>query len=205
MKTKILIGALIVFLLGGIIYLAAFRNSAPVVTPPPSGTVTTFPIATTLQSPDRKKTFNLLLTTPPRPAFKTVLDTMQLDVYGVLPCTELGGGSIIMLTAKYSENKPINTFDAAVNAVTAWESYIPADIGPLLFPASKVVAPVGTEGFVKLVATNPNVVTMYEKKQVVTVDGKPGTIYYAWTLNYLFFATTQSCLEGAMSVVYPGD
>lgn len=202
MKFRIIIISLIFLLLVGIVFLLTSRSSAPT---PATFVPASFPVATTLQNSGSKKTFDQLITTPPRPPFKTVLDNMYLDVYAVLPCTESPSESVIMLTGKYSENKPINTFESAVASVVSWEPDIASDIGLLLFPTAKVVAPAASKNFERVSVLSPIVVTEYEKRTAVTVDGKPGEIYYAWTLNYVFFATSQSCLEGAMSAVYSGD
>lgn len=201
-KTNIVLIIGIIGFLGSIVYMLLPGEVVPV---PVTPVAPAFPIANTLQGPGPQKTFDELLPIPPRPVFKSVLDSMHLDVYGVLPCAIKPAERVIMLTAKYSEDKPLNTFESAVNAVTSWEQYIGADLGPLLFPNAKAFVAGTSSSFVKVAIANPAVVSEYEKMATIKVDGAPATLYYAWSLNYVFFATSQQCLEDAMISVYPGD
>ena len=164
----------------------------------------TFPVAKTLIE-QQTKTFDQLLVTPLRSSLKSVLDSVHLDVYGVLPCAKSPSEAVVMLTGKYSTNKPVNTFADAQSAVTVWEPFIAQDIGFLLYPQAKTVVPATGNYFEKVSPVSRDIVTEFEKNSAVVVDGSPGSIYYVWTLNYVFFATSQLCLEDAMAAVYPAD
>lgn len=143
--------------------------------------------------------FDTLLTTEPAPTFISVLDSIYLDVYGVFPCNlDAEKTNVIMFTAKAIENSSGNPYRDAESAIATWEPRVLIDIGKLIFPMQTLPNAPGLASFI-------NVPDTEYKRASVYLQNQESSIYTGWRLNYVFYASSQACLEGAMDLVYAYD
>ena len=127
-------------------------------------------------------------------AFSEVLRHVHDNVYLLYTCSTDPEDKVLMLTAKYASD---GSFAQVKEVVREWESYILQDVGNLLFPSLK------SSQFRKIFfADVPG--TQY-RRATTEISGVQKTLYVGWRLNYVFFASSQECLDETMNEVYPDD
>ncbi len=185
---------LLILIIAVTLWMAQKNTDAPAVVPE---TYVPFPEA--LVTPlDVPKNFDDLITTPPTNLFAKVQDQMHLDTYTVISCTaSQNQEKAVLLTAKYVENEAGNNFNAALKAVSDWESSILLDIGKVIFPSIN-----DSERAQSVVFSNvPN--TEYRIASI-TVGDKKTSLHYGWQDNYVVFASTKECLGEILRTVQDG-
>jgi len=139
--------------------------------------------------------FDQVLSKEPSLAFQSVLNQVHDDVYAILPCTVGAGDTeVLLFTAKYTQDPSGNTIQPARDAVTAWEPYVLQDIGSIIYPDQQFTAltssfiPVSGETDVRIAS--------------VQIQGTEYYVYSKWTLNYVLFGSSLSCVEEAQDSVF---
>lgn len=144
------------------------------------------------------KNFDELLVTPPTNLFQNVLDQTYVDTFIVVSCrSSQDTEKAVLLTAKYNETPTGNNFDAAKQAVSAWELLLLQDMGKIIFPSiseSEVSQPVK---FTNVPETDYRIAP-------VTIGGKKTSVHYGWQDNYVVFASTKECLGEILRTVQDG-
>ncbi len=185
---------LLILIIGLTVWMGQKNSNEPAVVPE---TYVPFPEApvTPLEVP---KNFDDLVTTPPTNLFTKVQDQMHLDTYTVISCAaSQNQEKAILLTAKYVENESGNNFNAALTAVSDWESSMLVDIGKVIFPS------INDNERTQLVVFS-NVPNTEYRIAPITVGGKKTSLHYGWQDNYVVFASTKECLGEILRTVQDG-
>lgn len=145
--------------------------------------------------PEETVPFNELVSQTPTRAFQSMLDSVHLDSYAIFPCQATGGQThVVMFTAKYTQDPVANTFEPAVRAVADWESDALQDIGRFIYPG---VSFAGVKSF--FVTSESDTALKVSATQVGSTEYY---LYAKWVLNYVFYASSRSCLDEITSLVY---
>lgn len=153
----------------------------------------------TSRNPEGLDPFETLIKRVPRSELKQVLETTHFDVYAIMTCDRSDiSEQVVMLTAKYREDPVLNTFEDAVIAVQNWEPYILQDIGHLIFPT------LSDSYFIDLLEFNsvPYDSEHGTRRAEFRSNSRWFSVHYGWLLNYVFFSSSDTCLEAAMATIY---
>lgn len=159
---------------------------------------------TGVPSESARQDITTLLTSDPSTDFKGVIDSIYRDSYEVLTCTdEIGGGQALLMTALYDGSIARDGYDKAYQSIKSWEENAVAEIGHIVFPSlARLTRAVNFVFFEPYISTNQHIKPRDFHKAVFYIADTPYEMHYGWTLNYVIFAPSQACLEGAMMEIY---
>ncbi|MFN3188496.1 MAG: hypothetical protein ACK42D_03085 [Candidatus Paceibacteria bacterium] len=145
-----------------------------------------------------------LLARNPSPAFERVVSSIYRDSYEVMSCgEEIGGGKALLMTALYDGSIARGGYDKAYQEIRSWDKNAVAEIGHIIFPSlARQTSVIDFVWFEPYVSTNQHIDPRDFYKALFYVGETPYEIHYGWTLNYVIFAPSQACLEGAMMELY---
>jgi len=145
-----------------------------------------------------------LLLSEPSPALNRVINSIYRDSYEVMTCKdEIGGGKALLMTALFDGSIARDGYDKAFQDIKNWESNAVAEIGHIVFPSlARQTASINFVWFEPYQSTNQHILARDFHKADFYVEEQPYEMHYGWTLNYVIFAPSQACLEGAMMELY---
>jgi len=126
--------------------------------------------------------------------FRRVLQNVYPNSYLIYSCQSRNHNAV-MFTAHADTD---GAFTNAKQVIRNWESFILQDIGTYLFPNQDVRSLDRPLTFAPIFETDI-------RRATVTTESETLEVYYGWRLNYVFIASSRSCLFEAMDEVYSFD
>tara|TARA_B100000508_G_scaffold36077_1_gene27903 strand:+ start:20546 stop:21250 length:705 start_codon:yes stop_codon:yes gene_type:complete len=128
--------------------------------------------------------------------FEAVTSVFYIDDYLEMTCSREGEQEkAVMFTAQSSGVLGKDEFLPAMEALDDWAPLVVRDLGWMLYPKTPGVESVEIEKIGRVPATG-------YKRGVFELNGEEYSLYYGWTLNYVFFSPTLDCLEAAQIEIY---
>lgn len=202
---KLLLSLLIIGIIASSIYVVVknFSNDTDTVTPAYIDFSPQFPPVQNKN--ELPSDITTILKDDVSPALKKVVNSIYRDNYYVFACNDKNTDSnVLIMTALYDGSVARDGYEGAYQAIKDWEKSAVAEIGHIIFPSFNQTAleAVNFVWFEPYVSNNEHIIAHDFYKALFYLGETSHEMHYGWTLNYVIFAPSQECLEGAMTALY---